>query len=99
EERPPPSGVAPFVETVRRDEAAPPAHGVAERRLVVDGFAARIDQQRKVRGSFTQEGRKHQRAARNRACPARGRRLVSAGSAPRYSAAGNWADRHSRTKP
>src|SRR5205814_2461000 len=37
----------PFVETVGGDEAAAALHGVFERRLVVDRFAARVDEQAK----------------------------------------------------
>src|SRR5262249_25479905 len=44
---PPAAPLQPFVEAVRRDEAAPPLHGVAERRLFIHRIAARIDEQRK----------------------------------------------------
>jgi hypothetical protein len=37
--------IAPFVEAVSRNEAAPALHGIAKRRLIVNRFPAPVDQE------------------------------------------------------
>ena len=90
----------PFIKAVGRNEAAPPPHGVAKGGFIEHGFAARIDEQRKrlrVLDPGRQQAPAHQRE--RALAVVRGARRESAGSAPRYSAAGNSAARHSETAP
>ena len=90
----------PFIKAVGGNEAAPPPHGVAERRLVEHRFAARIDQQREsLRILHPSRKQIPSASARTSACRRQAARSESAGSAPRCNGAENSAVRRSRTAP